>query len=76
MQSMVWGGAIVETLLFSWGRINISAVRMAAAANAASMSSRFLSAGGFALRCLPTALATSPVKVGDQSPGAYGPLAA
>ena len=36
-----------------------SAVRMMAAANATSTSSTLLSPGGFALRCLPTAVATS-----------------
>ena len=46
-------------LLRSWGGITISAVRMMAAANVASMSSTLLSPGGFALRCLPTAVATS-----------------
>ena len=46
-------------LLRSWGRITSSAVRMMAVANAASTSSTLLSPGGFALRCLPTAVATS-----------------
>ena len=43
----------------SWGGITNSAVRMMAAANAASTSSTFLSPGGFALRCLPTAVEAS-----------------
>ena len=46
-------------LLRSWGAITNSAVRMMAAANAASTPSALLSPGGFALRCLPTAVATS-----------------
>ena len=46
-------------LLRSWGGMTNSAVRMMAAANAASTSSTLLSPGGFALRCLPTAVATS-----------------
>ena len=45
-------------LLRSWGGITNSAVRMMAAANAASMSSTLLSPGVFALSCLPTAVAT------------------
>ena len=44
-------------LLRSWGRI--TAVCMMAAANAASTSSTLLSPDGFALRCLPTAVAPS-----------------
>ena len=46
-------------LLRSWGGITNSAVRMMTAANAASTPSTMLSPGGFALRCLPTAVATS-----------------
>ena len=46
-------------LLRSWGGITNSAVCMMAAANAAYTSSTLLSPGGFALRCLPTAVATS-----------------
>ena len=46
-------------LLRSWGEIINSAVRMVAAANAASTSSTLMSPGGFALSCLPTAVATS-----------------
>ena len=46
-------------LLRSWGGITNSAIRMMAAANAASTSSTLLSPGGFALRFLPTAVATS-----------------
>ena len=46
-------------LLRSWGGITNSAVRMMAAANAASTSSTLLSPGGFALRFLPTAVVTS-----------------
>ena len=47
------------SLLPSWSGITDSAVRMMAAANAASTSSTLLSPGGFALRCLPTAVTTS-----------------
>ena len=46
-------------LLRSRGGITNSAVRMMTAANGASTSSTLLSPGGFALRCLPTAVATS-----------------
>ena len=46
-------------LLHSWGGITNSAVRMMAAANAASTSSALLSPGGFALKCLPTTVTTS-----------------
>ena len=46
-------------LLRSWGEIANSAVRTMAAAIAASTSSTLLSPGGFVLRCLPTAVATS-----------------
>ena len=46
-------------LLRSWGGITNSAVRMMAAANGASTSSTLPSPGRFALRCLPTAVATS-----------------
>ena len=46
-------------LLSSWDGVIISAVRMMAAANAASTSSILLSPDGFALRCIPTAVATS-----------------
>ena len=46
-------------LFRSWSGIPSSAVRMMGAANAASTSSTLLSPGGFALRCLPTAVATS-----------------
>ena len=46
-------------LLRSWSGITNSAVRMMAAANAASTSSTLLSPGGFALRCLSTAVTTS-----------------
>ena len=46
-------------LLRSWGGITNSAVRLMAAANAASTSSTLLSPGGFASRCLPTAVAAS-----------------
>ena len=45
--------------LRSWGRITSSAVRIMAAVNAASTLSTLLSQGGFALRCLPSAVATS-----------------
>ena len=45
--------------LRSWGGITNSAVRMMAAADAASTSSTLLSPGGFAVRCLPTAVVTS-----------------
>ena len=45
--------------LRSWGGITNSAVRMMAAANAASTSSTLLSPSGFALRYLPTAVAPS-----------------
>ena len=45
-------------LLRFWGGITNSAVRMMAAVNAASTSSTLLSPGGFAMRCLPTAVAT------------------
>ena len=46
-------------LLLSWGGITNSAVRMMAVANAASTLSTLLSPGGFSLRCLSTAVATS-----------------
>ena len=46
-------------LLRPWGGITNSAVHMMAAANAASTSSTLLVPGGFALRCLPTAVTTS-----------------
>ena len=46
-------------LLRSWGGITNSAVLMTSAVNAASTSSTLLFPGGFALRCLPTAVATS-----------------
>ena len=46
-------------LLRSWVGVTNSAVRMMAATNAASAPSTLLSPGGFALRCLPTAVATS-----------------
>ena len=46
-------------LLRSWGGITNSAVPMMAAANVASTSSTLLSLGGFTLRRLPTAVATS-----------------
>ena len=46
-------------LLRSWGGITNSAVRTMTAANAAFTSSKLLSPGGFALRYLPTAVATS-----------------
>ena len=46
-------------LLRSWSGITNSAVRVMAAVNAASKSSTLLSPDGFALRCLPTAVATS-----------------
>ena len=46
-------------LLCSWGGITNSAVPMMAAVNAASTSSTLLSPGGFAMRCLPSAVATS-----------------
>ena len=46
-------------LFRSWGGITNSAVRMMAAAKAASTSSTLLSPGGFALSCLSTAVATS-----------------
>ena len=54
----------VSTLISPWppsflGWDHHSAVRMMAAANAASTSSTLLSPVGFALRCLPTAEATS-----------------
>ena len=45
-------------LLRSWGGIIDSAVRMMAAANAASTSPTLLSPGGFALRCLSIAVIT------------------
>ena len=45
-------------LLRSWGGITNSAVRMMAAVNAVYMSSTLLSPGRFALKCLPTAVAT------------------
>ena len=45
-------------LLRSWGGITNSAVRMIAVANVASTSSTLQSPGGFALRCLPTTVAT------------------
>ena len=59
-------------LFRSWDGITNSAVRMMAAVNAASTSSTLLSSGGFALRSLPTAVATS-CRIGGQSPGAYDP---
>ena len=43
----------------SWSRITNSAVRMMAAANAASTLSTLLTPGGCALRCLPTAVTIS-----------------
>ena len=46
-------------LLRSWGGITNSAVRMMAAVNSGSTSSTLLSPVGFALSCLPTAVATS-----------------
>ena len=46
-------------LLRSWGGIPNSAVRMMAAGNMASTSSTLLSFGGFSLRFIPTAVATS-----------------
>ena len=46
-------------LLLSWGGITNSAVRVMAAANAAFTSPTLLSSGGFVLRYLPTAVATS-----------------
>ena len=46
-------------LLRSWSEIANSAVRMMAAANAASTSSTLLSPGEFGLRDFPTAVATS-----------------
>ena len=46
-------------LLRSWVGITNAAVRMMAAANVASTSSTLMSPGGFALRFLPTAVATS-----------------
>ena len=46
-------------LLRSWDGNTNSAVHMMAAANAASKSSTLLSRGGFAPRCLPTAVVTS-----------------
>ena len=52
-------------LLRSCGGITNSAVRMMAAANAASTSSTLLSPSGFALRCLPTAVATSCRSLGS-----------
>ena len=45
--------------LCSWGGITNSAIPVIAAVNAASTSSTLLSPGVFALRCLPTAVATS-----------------
>ena len=45
-------------LLRPWGGITNSAAHMMAAVDAASTSSTLLSPGGFALRCLPTAVAT------------------
>ena len=57
----VWASPLQPrpALLRSWGGITNSAVRMMAAASAVSTSSTLLSPGGFALRCLPTAVATS-----------------
>ena len=52
-------------LLRSWGGITNSAVRMMTAANVASTSSTLLSPSGFALRCLPTAVATSCRSMGS-----------
>ena len=58
----VWGSPLQPRpglLLFLGVITNNSAVRMIAATNLASTSFTLLSPGGFALRCLPTAVATS-----------------
>ena len=46
-------------LVRSWGGITNSVVRMMAAANRTTTLPTLLSPGGFALRCLPIAVATS-----------------